>query len=157
MSQYILTIYFDFIFKYIKNPKEANTPKIFFFFVKSTYFKRNTAAKDSVPLRESAQGRLSGLDFNISDQLGENCFEDVLHSLIKWKKTTTALVSRKRPINMAKSHTYYPTWPCCANLPISHPWQLGQPRASSQRPAISGDQGKLETSHYFPLGGPKGS
>lgn len=31
MSQYILTIYFDFIFKYIKNPKEANTPKIFFF------------------------------------------------------------------------------------------------------------------------------
>lgn len=36
--------------------------------------------------RESSQGILSGLDFNISDQLGENCFEDVLHSLIKWKK-----------------------------------------------------------------------
>ena len=36
-----------------------------------------------------AEGFFLGLDFNIPDQLGENCFEDVLHSLIKWKKNDT--------------------------------------------------------------------
>lgn len=71
--------------------------------------------------RESSQGILSGLDFNISDQLGENCFEDVLHSLIKWKKKKApAIVSRKHRANMATSHTRLPTWPYCESLPVYH-------------------------------------
>lgn len=54
--------------------------------VKTTYFQRNIASWESVLLRESGKEIRSGLGFNISDQWGENCFEDVLHFLIKWKK-----------------------------------------------------------------------
>lgn len=127
--------------------EEANKPKTF---VGKLHISKEMQLhrRMNVCLRESGKGVLSALDCNIPDQLGENCFEDVLHSLIKWKKMTPAMVSRKHPANMAKSHTLLPTWPCCESFPIAHPWQLEQPRASSWRPTISEDQGSF---HYFSI------
>lgn len=120
-SQYIPTMYFNFIFKYRK-VKSHTDPRLL---CENFTFQKNQGRVGEYTLSESGKGILSGLGFNISGQLGENCFEDVLHSLIKWKKMAPAIVSRKHPTNMAKSHTLLPTQPCCESLPISHPWQLG--------------------------------
>lgn len=105
-----------------------------------TYFTRNPTVQESASLWESGKGIFLGLYFNISDQLGENCFEDVLHFLIKWKKMTPAIVSRKRPANMAESHT------------SSHMALL---RKSSNRPSLATGTAScllVETGHLRRLG-----
>jgi hypothetical protein len=71
----------NFLFKY-KKAKETIDGRLLY---KNLCFQKKHSSIGSLPQRESSKGILSGLYFNISDPLGENCFEDILHSLIKWK------------------------------------------------------------------------